>query len=177
MCDHLQRRSARYYIRRRIPEDLVLFYGKVVFQQALGTSDPVLARKLCRRASVALDMEWDAVRAGHRSNTQITIDPTQLLDVGLVSTVIHQGSAKTPSVVPRRTLPALVSSPLTVKAKTRVGKPIKADGTPLRKVVNRWAAERKPTDRTVHRTHKIVEEFERRVDHTPHLLIMKAMRV
>lgn len=63
MCEHLTRRGARYYIRRRIPQDLVAHYGKQEITKALGTSDPKEAARRCRLEAVRLDLEWDAARA------------------------------------------------------------------------------------------------------------------
>lgn len=63
VCEHLVRRAGRYYIRRRIPKDLTAHYGKAEISKALGTSDPKIARKLCREAAVQLDRDWDAIRA------------------------------------------------------------------------------------------------------------------
>jgi integrase len=60
----LTRRGARYSIRRRIPLDLVQhFNGKTEIIQALGTADPKVARKLLPLKWVALDREFEAIRA------------------------------------------------------------------------------------------------------------------
>ncbi len=63
MTTHLIRRGARYSIRRRIPSDLVAFYGKVEIQRALGTSDRREAERLVRAVGAELDAEFDAARA------------------------------------------------------------------------------------------------------------------
>lgn len=66
MCTHLHRRGNRYYIRRRIPLDLVPHYRRHEYTRALGTSDYTEAKALCRRAAVQLDDEFSAVRQGAR---------------------------------------------------------------------------------------------------------------
>lgn len=63
LCEHLIRRGGRYYIRRRVPQDLIAHYGKGEVNKTLRTADPKAAAKLCRAEAVRLDQEWDAVRA------------------------------------------------------------------------------------------------------------------
>jgi hypothetical protein len=48
MCTHLFKRGSRYYLRRRIPTDLIGHYKRKEIQQALGTGDPAEARVRCR---------------------------------------------------------------------------------------------------------------------------------
>ncbi|WP_025597982.1 site-specific integrase [Burkholderia sp. WSM2230] len=63
MTNHLLKRGSRYYIRRKIPLDLQAKYqGRKEIVKALGTSDPLEARKLVREESVRLDREFDRVR-------------------------------------------------------------------------------------------------------------------
>jgi len=64
MCTHLKRRdNGRYYLRRRVPLDLVSVLGKTEFSKTLGTSDYAEAVALCRQEGVRLDAEWAALRA------------------------------------------------------------------------------------------------------------------
>jgi hypothetical protein len=59
----LQRRNGRYYLRRRIPLDLVKQYGgKAEITYALGTADPKEARLLRARKWVQLDDEFENLR-------------------------------------------------------------------------------------------------------------------
>ncbi|MBL8553259.1 MAG: site-specific integrase [Phenylobacterium sp.] len=58
----LIRRGARYYIRRRIPLDLIEHYQTSAVMRALGTSDFAEAKKLVIRAWQAYDDEFDRVR-------------------------------------------------------------------------------------------------------------------
>lgn len=64
MSEHLVRRGARYYYRRRVPTDLIAAFGKKEHQQALGTSDPKEAAVLARKAAVELDAMFARLRAG-----------------------------------------------------------------------------------------------------------------
>jgi hypothetical protein len=52
---HLRRRGAVYHYRRRLPAPLKEILNETYFDGSLATADPVLARKLARRISVALD--------------------------------------------------------------------------------------------------------------------------
>jgi integrase len=73
MTTHLTKRNGRYYIRRRIPTDLLPHYaGKKEKQLALGTSDPREAQKLVRRAGANIDDEFEAVRASLQADQQAT---------------------------------------------------------------------------------------------------------
>lgn len=63
MTNHLLRRGSRYYVRRKVPADLVEHLGKREIVRALGTADPAEARRIVREASVQIDQEFDAARA------------------------------------------------------------------------------------------------------------------
>jgi len=63
MCTHLQRRGTRYFLRRRIPQDLQVRYGKREITRALDTSDRRTAVVLCRRLELELDNEFRTARA------------------------------------------------------------------------------------------------------------------
>jgi len=61
----LQRKSnGYYYLRRRVPKDLVPTLGFVEYSQALGTNDPKLARRVLPQRLADLLEEFDAVRNG-----------------------------------------------------------------------------------------------------------------
>lgn len=151
MCEYLQRRSARYYLRRRIPQDLISVYGKAVVQLSLGTSDPVFARKLCRRMSVALDTEWDSVRSGHTKTASFTA----ILDACQPNLSLPMATPETPcggAVLSSKLKLLKVAAPST--STTNVS---------MRAVLQAWANERKPASRTIHRTTQILGDFERLV--------------
>lgn len=59
----LQRRGARYYLRRRVPEHLMEAIGRSEIVRALGTSDFKEAKKLLVLAWAALDREFEALSA------------------------------------------------------------------------------------------------------------------
>jgi len=63
MCTHLQRRGGRYFLRRRVPQDLQARYGRREITKALGTSDRRAAAVLCRRLGLELDDEFRLARA------------------------------------------------------------------------------------------------------------------
>jgi len=76
VCEHLIRRAGRYYIRRRVPQDLIAHYGKAEVNKALGTADPKAAAKLCRAEAVRLDQEWDAARAALTATPDLAALPS-----------------------------------------------------------------------------------------------------
>jgi integrase len=57
------RRGGRYYLRRRVPLDLVSHYGKREITKALGTAERAVALVLCVAADDALNLEFATVRA------------------------------------------------------------------------------------------------------------------
>ncbi|WP_295707720.1 site-specific integrase [uncultured Brevundimonas sp.] len=59
----LQRRGARYYLRRRVPENLIEAVGRHEIVRALGTSDFREAKRLLVVAWAALDLEFEALSA------------------------------------------------------------------------------------------------------------------
>lgn len=63
MCTHLHKRSnGVYYFRRRVPLDLVEFFGKDEFNESLGTKDRRAAVAACRKRSVLTDALFDKAR-------------------------------------------------------------------------------------------------------------------
>jgi len=76
MCTHLSKRGTRYYVRRRIPTDLVEHYGRKELWRALGTSDRREAERLCRVAGAALDTEFEQARAKLTAANADAVDPT-----------------------------------------------------------------------------------------------------
>lgn len=70
-----------YYYRRRLPNDLLTYYGRRgeygsgFIQRTLGTGDPKLAPAAWARVHGEVEAEWDRVRAHLRSiNTPQTLD-------------------------------------------------------------------------------------------------------
>jgi len=65
MSEHIIRRGARYYYRRRVPVELVeKLDGKKEIQYALGTSELKQARVLARRVGVEVDEMFERARLG-----------------------------------------------------------------------------------------------------------------
>lgn len=62
MTNHLIRRGAIYYYRRRVPADLIEAMGKKEIQQSLGTSDPKEAARLSRKVAVEFDDKFERLR-------------------------------------------------------------------------------------------------------------------
>lgn len=144
MTEHLQRRGKRYYIRRRIPQDLVSTLGKTIVQQALGTADLALARKLCRARSVELDQAWDAIRQGKAAPRMQQSEP---------ACIAVSGGAREALLTTQVT--GHVEKKQPARGLCKVPR-----GLLITEVVDRWARERKPAARTVGRTEKIVSEFQ-----------------
>ena len=74
----LQKRGSRYFLRVRVPRDLLVDLGKREIRTALKTSDPKEALKRVRRASA----ETDAMFETHRANLAST--PANLVPASLV---------------------------------------------------------------------------------------------
>jgi hypothetical protein len=72
MCTHLIKRGSRYYIRRRVPLDLVSILGKSEVTKALHTSDRAEAVTRCRAEGVRLDTEWTALR---QTREPVAVEP------------------------------------------------------------------------------------------------------
>jgi len=150
MCEHLERRGTRYAIRRKIPADLVAYYGRTIYTKALGTSDYSEAKRLCRLLAVALDAEWFKVRASQRG---------------------EEPPVEAPVVIQPVLLPKLAGCSL--RPRRAAIKRSEPKGTTMLAVARKWALERKPAARTVSRTYNIVEEFRR---HTGCSIIEQATR-
>ncbi|MBI0275454.1 site-specific integrase [Hafnia alvei] len=71
MSTHLLRRGNRYYLRRRIPKDLVLVYNKSEIVKSLGTSTRSVAVVLLRKANVLVDEEFESKRQDSLSHTAL----------------------------------------------------------------------------------------------------------
>ena len=63
VCTHLFKRGSRYYIRRRIPTDLIEHYGRKEIVRALGTSERREAVRLCRLEGVNIDQQFAEARS------------------------------------------------------------------------------------------------------------------
>ena len=68
MTNHLTRRGARYYFRRKIPASLHAHYGKREIVLALGTSDYQEAKRLAAVHTVRTDAEWAKLSAPSKTD-------------------------------------------------------------------------------------------------------------
>jgi hypothetical protein len=143
MCTHLHRRGNRYYIRRRVPLDLVPHYKRLELTKALGTSDYTEAKALCRRADVQLDDEFNAIR--HGVPTQAPMPPATAAPTVVV-----------PCPTPASAItPAAPVAPPAPHADTAT-----SAGISLSKLAEKWEAERKPSDKSAMVTRRIIKSFE-----------------
>ena len=55
---YLLRKRRIFYVRKRIPKELIGFYGRAFFQRSLRTSDRVLAVRLSSKIIADLEREW-----------------------------------------------------------------------------------------------------------------------
>lgn len=62
-CNHLYRRGAAYWFRRRVPEDLKAILGRAEWKESLGTKDPEEAKRRCRKRAVESDQDIFTARA------------------------------------------------------------------------------------------------------------------
>jgi len=70
MSEHVIKRGARYYYRRRVPTDLVQLYGKTEVQKALGTSDRRQAERDARKVAVEFDAIFERLRSPETTQLQ-----------------------------------------------------------------------------------------------------------
>jgi integrase len=127
----LIRRGARYSIRRRVPLDLIARYGKAEIVQALGTADPKLARKLLPLRWAELDREFDAARS--LAEQEAKGEPAR--------------SAANMSNTPKRALPLSDADAPQTAGIPKASRP--GGLTSLDAVVDKWAVERKVSEKGV----------------------------
>ncbi|MGF6512461.1 DUF6538 domain-containing protein [Paraburkholderia sp. 32] len=161
---HLVKRGSRYYLRRRVPLDLLAHYsGKREIVRALGTSERSEAAILVRRASSDLDAEFEGLR-GKALPSLPSVPPRRLgaldqllehetgrdetdlaeysLDDRIRLAVAHALRAHTaPTAAP---LP-LVNTGARVETAKPVQRVLENAARTLATVVDSWAIERKPT--------------------------------
>ncbi|KVT23001.1 site-specific integrase [Burkholderia ubonensis] len=92
MTNHLLRRGSRYYLRRKVPTDLLAHYnGRKEIVKALGTSIPAVAREKVREESYRLDCEFKALRAGQPA---APLDPLALSADYMSASRFHDDTRK-----------------------------------------------------------------------------------
>ncbi len=63
MSNHLLKRGGRYYVRRRVPQDLVAALGRKEIQKALGTAERHIANLALPAADMAINEMFEEARA------------------------------------------------------------------------------------------------------------------
>lgn len=104
MLTGLKQRGARWYLRRRVPADLVESWGAREVNRALGTSDYRVARAVLPRAWADVDEEFAAKRASasphlrsQASDLLLRLRPANTLQIVAVA---QPGRAAPPLAVP-----------------------------------------------------------------------------
>nr|WP_143093814.1 site-specific integrase [Caulobacter sp. UNC279MFTsu5.1] len=137
-----------------IPLDLQGHYGRREITKALGTADPARARTLLVVEWARQDREFAETRAAIEADKFPAKTPS--VDVQQISPTVI-GPAKIDRQAGRSSTKA-AGRPSPQRPSAAVKAPKQRDS--LSSVVDRWAAENKPEDRTVRRTRNIVERFE-----------------
>lgn len=189
MTNHLLKRGSRYYIRRKIPQDLIAHYGRKEFVKALGTSDYAEACRRVREESVALDREYTRRHLSQPfeddSAPPYTDLPPEFREAVRLYEDDHGVKFDSPSELPledvylywistraqrsrqvaaseeamRRVLTAFGLRPGSVPL-APAAKPVSAPSTGhLAALVEHWTRERKPTSRTVAKANLVVGRF------------------
>jgi integrase len=181
---HLVRRAGRYYIRRRIPTDLVALYkGKKELQWALGTSDPQLAAVLCRAESVVMDDQFEAARKALQPRGKYwgAVPIEQLEGEEEMSALAAQEDAEADKfedmvrafeeALKRRSASA-VHAPMQRIHNPTAALPATGNNS-LATLIEKWEKERKPTVSTVSAMNLGIQRFRDKVGDLPVDLITK----
>lgn len=167
------RRGARYYVRRRVPLDLIDAYGKKEILKALGTSDYAEAKKRLAIQWVTLDKEFDDRRAALARCDVVPASEQPI--AGALAKYRQQSGAK-----PRLAIQTILAATDRMDAPTasaRLSRDVEPENG-LRtltwdRLVDRWAAERKPTSKT-RKDHAAVAELFRALVGTPPNIISRS---
>ena len=159
------RRGARYYVRRRVPLDLIDAYGKKEVLKALGTSDYAQAKKRLAEEWVALDREFDE-RRKDLARPAAPETPVKQPESRLAR--LRSSGAKPVSLM--RVIED-ISERDTARGREEVpDRGPDANRKPLTwdKLVDKWAAERHPTAKTRNAHAAVARLFESTVRTPPH---------
>lgn len=181
MTTHLTRRGARYSIRRRIPSDLVAFYGRREIQRSLGTSDRREAERLVRSVGAELDAEFEAARATQAAKASSAAPEASQpwTDLMAREELEHEeasGQAQLEEAYAEedadeqaeRLLQAFRRAGVELPPARPDKAPPAADtGLSLASLVTRWAKERKPDKRTIGIMRRAVRVFGELVGELP----------
>jgi len=182
VCTHLFSRNRRYYIRRRIPIDLVEHYKRKDIQKALGTSDPIEARIRCRKIGAQLDEEFARVRVELADTpppqcmTVAEADAWQRAELEyqeLLETFQAEEEFEAEEFEKlKRALRAVLAENGTLLPATPFVPPLdevspNSKGTSLTMLANKWAGERQPDARTIGIMNRVISRFESFVGKMP----------
>lgn len=181
MCTHLIKRGSRYYIRRRVPTDLISLVGKSEVTKALGTSDRSEAVTLCRAEGVRLDTEWQALRVSVKpSVVHVNPHPTRehqedwedaqaSLDEGVreAEADAHEEAVQARVAIEREVQRRLAANTTTAAKPNATSKPARPAGRMLPDVIDAWAKERQPQARTVQIAERTARRFREVVGPVP----------
>jgi integrase len=192
MCTHLIKRGSRYYIRRRVPLDLISLVGKSEVTKALGTSDRAEAVALCRAEGVRLDTEWQALRTQQTQATKPKLaanvpphrtreeqedweDAQASLDEGVreAEADAHEFQIQQRVAVEREVQRRLAAHPANSTSTAKPSKPPRPAGRMLPDVIDAWAKERQPQARTVQIAERTARRFREVVGPVPVHLISR----
>jgi len=170
----LIRRGGRYSIRRVIPLDLQAEYGRREIVRALGTADPREARRLHAVEWVELDNEFAAKR-GAKGSKRAVVAPTKWepfasqAEQDAMEEASRALSEWADDPLSQRVAEAVRSARVGWEDELREARRLSAqqkavvrsrsEGVSLSAVVDRWAAELRPTARTAGRTRNIADRF------------------
>lgn len=164
------RRGSRYSLRRRVPLDLIAAYGKQEITRALGTSDFAEAKKRLALQWVALDEEFDARRTDLLS--KVEAETPELPASGAFAKYREKANSKPTAIL--KTIADLTASGR-LQAQTgnegRFTRDPASQGARSNvtwdRLVEKWAAERKPTTKTRKDHEAVAEQFRSLVGTLP----------
>lgn len=167
----LQKRGSTYWLRRRVPQDLVAAYGKAEIVKSLKTKDRTEAKRRLVHETYALEQEFDARRAELSAPSPMVSSAPAAAPSAMSRLQRLRGSTTQPksliSVVLDLgdTLDRQLGQRAQERAPARTGTPqgttTGLSATPLSwdQLAERWAAERKPTQKTGKAHASIAKEF------------------
>lgn len=170
----LQKRSGTYYLRRRVPQDLVDAYHKDEIIRSLRTKDLAEAKRRLAVETVKLDNEWAALRTSVARPvvTKLVDAPPSRLSK------LRGGREGSPSVLSNVTKLALTARsqrPVEEGGTSNLAHPQTGSSVPSPPssvatwdyLIDKWAAERKPVGKSQKAHRAVAKEFVDIVGNVP----------
>lgn len=163
----LQKRGTTYYLRRRVPQDLVAAYGKAEIIRSLGTKDLAEAKRRLAVETVKLDAEWDDLRSGTAKATVEVPNEVPPSKLSLLRGDRGPRPVSTLNMITKLALSERALRPVeeggtagqaATYAPVRSGSKARASTTWLL-LVEQWAAEKKPALKTKKAHIAVVNQF------------------